>query len=643
MSVANREGERCRETIQSRRQPTARSRGTGAIDSKHSDKPGPRTALAIEFTALSLVIAAFLLSAMQAASRNPNVAQGDQNSYLRLALRVAEVEGFANGNYHPLLALVLSPIASRDWQFFSDAKLVNIALAAGALVLAFALARKLYGPLPALFATAVLALNHEYLARAGRTEPEALLTGLFFAAWALWVLSLDRPRLAWLAGAVAGLAYLAKGTGQFLLISYLLYALAIHGPRRWLSRPLAAFVIAYLVAAAPLLITNWRAFGSPFYAFPSTHAMWYDEWDDRYRSVDGRHITLRTYVTTHSLTEAGTRLTEGAAEMPEQWLGALELDPAPARRPIPLALLAALAGLWIWCWLAQRRSNAGHAPGAMRATRSEDTTGAKEQGSNALAARPGNAAHSGYAARQGNAAHPSDAGPDPARVGPDARALRHGIGTFGLLFGLTFVFFAWYAPIAASPRFFLPLVPIALLLAAAALDRAAARAFAAVGGSGTYRIWSACLLPVGIALAAAIAIAQTPRISRAEIRAADRDFNAAAIAVLEEVKRRVPSGGTVVWGPGNLATWTTHGQLTFRPVPPEARSLADLEAFMREIGATTVIMAPDMVREREAVFAPYFHYEDKQTVRIDAIPPGWQLIGSYPDERCRYCLFEVQR
>lgn len=593
-------------------------------------KPNPRAARALELTALALVIAAFLLSAMQAALRNPNVAQGDQNSYLRLALRVAEGEGFANGNYHPLLALLLSPIASRDWQFFTDAKLVNVALAAGALLLVFALTRKLYGPLPALLSTAVLAMNHEFLARAGRTEPESLLTGLFFAAWAVWVLSMDRPRLTWLAGALAGLAYLAKGTGQFLLIGYLLYALAIHGPRRWLSRPLAVFVIAYLVAAAPLLITNWLAFGSPFYAFPSTHAMWYDEWDDRYRSADGRHITFGTYVATHSPAEAGARLAEGVAEMPEQWAGALVVDPVPAIRPILVALVAALVALWIWCWARRRSTDRDHGPDMKDSRPTEPTNAMHAPGAK------------GTTEPRSSASNTPGTDLDASENTSVTRSLRHGIGTFGLLFSMTYVFFAWYAPIAASPRFFLPLVPIALVLTFAALDLAAARAFAAIGGVASYRFWSAGLVPAGIALAAAIALAQAPRTTRAELRAADRDYNTAAIAVLEEVGRRVPHGGTVIWGPGNLATWTTHGQLTFRPVPPEAADLADVEATMREIGATHLILAPDMVRERESVFAPYFHRQDKQSVGIDAIPPGWRLVGSYPDERCRYCLFEIQ-
>ncbi len=565
-----------------------------------SAKARARLALALQLATLALIVAAFVLSALQAALRNPNVAQGDQNSFLRLALRIAEGDGFANGNYHPLLALALSPIASRDWRFFSDAKLVNVALAAGALVVIFALGRRLYGGAPALLATAALVFNHELVARAGRTEPEALLTGLFFAAWAVWVLSLARPRLAWLAGALAGLAYMAKGTAQFLLLGYVLYALIIRGPRRWLGRPLAAFVAAYLVAAAPLLITNWRAFGSPFFAFPSTHAMWYDEWDDRYRSADGRHITMGTYIATHTPRQAGERLAQGLAAMPEQWREALRLDEPSAMAAIVLALVLTMTGLWLIGWWKRRQS-----------------------------------------VNPPDRLEPDDSGDSEAV--PD-HGLRHGWATFALLFATTYLFFAWYEPIAASPRFFLPLVPIATLLVAATLDRGARHAFARIQRLDLYRVWSALLLPTILALAAGIAIARTEELVRpAEIAASDRDFNAAAIAVLAEAVRTVPAGGTVVWGPGNLATWTTHNRLAFRPVPPGARTLADLEALMREIGATTIILAPDMVRERDTVFAPYFHYNDKQSIRIDALPPGWRMIGAYPDGNCRYCLFEVQQ
>jgi hypothetical protein len=80
--------------------------------------------------ALAAVLVEFVRGGLDEAVANWRVRSGDQNSYLRLALRVATGDGFDNGNYHPLVAFILSPFASRDWQFYSDAKLVNVGIAA---------------------------------------------------------------------------------------------------------------------------------------------------------------------------------------------------------------------------------------------------------------------------------------------------------------------------------------------------------------------------------------------------------------------------------------------------------------------------------------------------------------------------------
>ena len=119
---------------------------------------------------LGLVLLAYLQAALRNGVYNWRVASGDQNSYLRLALRIREGEGFANGNFHPLVAFLFSPWASRDWGFFAQAKLVDIAVGAVVLVVVFALGRWLYGAGPALAATAALAFTQVYVARSERAE-----------------------------------------------------------------------------------------------------------------------------------------------------------------------------------------------------------------------------------------------------------------------------------------------------------------------------------------------------------------------------------------------------------------------------------------------------------------------------------------
>ena len=550
---------------------------------------------------LAFVLVEFVRSGLVEALDNWKVGMGDQNGYLRLALRVAIGDGYDNGNFHPLLAFLLSPLASREWQFYTDAKLANLVIATLAIAVVFAVGWRLFGTAPALAASAALAFSAEFWERAVRTEPEALLTGLFCAAWGAWVLSLARPRLAWLAGALAGLAYLAKGTGQFLLLGYVLYAVlayvhaALHsrpGPRR--VAPLAAFVIAYLAVASPLLITNRRVFGSPFYAFPSAHAMWYDHWEDRYATPDGRHITWRTYIATHSPAQARDRFRHGVIDLPQAWREALIIDPPDIIKQTLIALALLLGAMFVWKWI--RRS---------RATVPE---------------------------RTGSSSAHGERGP----------TLRHALGTFAVIFGPTYVFFAWYTPIANSPRFLLPLTPIVYLLAAALADRGLRRLSMAVGDPRLYPRWREILLPAGLVLATATVIIGGEWVSPPEIAASDRQHNAAAVAVLAAIRQTVPVGGTVVWGPGNLANWSLHQQYAFVPIPPRVADVPALEAYMRRVGATTILLSPDMVLNRAGVFTPYFYYVNSSTIGIDGVPPGWHMVAAFPDDSCRYCLFTVR-
>ncbi len=542
----------------------------------------PRARLA---TALALVLslADYAQGALRHAGYNWKAYNGDQNSYLRLALRIHEGEGFTNGNFHPLVALLFSPFASRDWSFFTQAKLVSVAAGGLALGLVFGFGRRLFGSATALVTVAVLALNETFTLRAARVEPEALLVGLFFAAWACWVLSLEQPRWAVAAGALAGLAYLTKGSGQFLLLGSLLLPLLRHGPAGWWRqrRALAWFVAAYLLVASPLLLDNWRAFGSPFYAFPSAHAMWYDEWEDKLGSTDGRHITLRTYLASHTTSDVVDRLAEGLSEVPPEWAGAFTLGvPAGTAWILGLALLAALAL--------------------------------------AFTGRPGPM-------------------PDPG-LAPLAGRLRSAAWTLVALVPAYCLFFVWYAPIANSSRFVLPLVPGVTLclvaLTALALRRWLPR-LAAVADRG----WT---VPAAVGAVMALALIQGEWRRPTEIMASDLDNNRASIDLLRFLGQSAsPGGETVVWGPGDLATWTLHGQVTFRPLLAEVVDWPDLAPYMASLGAQRIVLAPEMVEKREEALGAYFRVEN-DSVTWDRLPPGWQLRWRGPADGCHYCVFEIE-
>lgn len=549
--------------------------------------------------ALIALVAAYLQTALSHAVYNWKVYNGDQNSYLRLALRIREGEGFANGNFHPLVAALFSPWASRDWAFFSQAKLLNIALGALLLVLVFVLGRRIVGSAAALLATAALALGPGFALRAARSEPEILLTGLFFAAWAAWVLGQDRMRWALAAGFLGGLAYLAKGTGQFLLLGFVALPLLRHGPAGWWARRrlIGAMVAAYLLAAAPLLITNWRHFGSPFYAFPSAHAMWYDDWDERLASPDGRHATARTYLASHAPHEIAARLAEGLREVPPEWASAFRIAwPTSAPRILGAVLLLALALLGLEGAL-RRREGAG----SVRPSSEGEGTDRES----ALASRAG--------------------------------LLRDAAWTLSVLLLPLYLFFAWYAPIANSERFVLPLVPIAYTVLAGALAQALRRGLPQLATAA--RRWA--IAPLAVTLLAFGSLREGEWRRPADVAASDRENNADAIAVLGYLAAGAgPGEETLLWGPGDLATWTLHGRASFKPVLESTTDFRSLEAYRAELGARRILLAPKMVERREEALGAYFRVQDEQVV-WDQLPPGWRVAFRVPEDGCRFCVFEA--
>ena len=127
----------------------------------------------------------------------------------------------------------------------------------GALV--YTLGRRLFSPRAGFLAVAVVTVIPVFFASSYALNPEAPLAPL----WVLGLLMLERMREhdeAWrplAAGAVAGLAFLAKYSGMLLLGVGLLYLLLSPQGRRWLRRPsLYLGSLVALAVAAPVLVWN---------------------------------------------------------------------------------------------------------------------------------------------------------------------------------------------------------------------------------------------------------------------------------------------------------------------------------------------------------------------------------------------------
>jgi len=142
----------------------------------------------------------------------------------------------------------------------------SLAVRAGSLVCSvlfgagvFVLGRRLFSPRAGFLAVATVTIIPVFFASGWALNPEAPLAPL----WVLGLILLERMRehdepwrpLA--AGAVAGLAFLAKYSGVLLLGVGLLYLLVCPRGRRWLRRPsLYLGSLVALAVASPVLVWN---------------------------------------------------------------------------------------------------------------------------------------------------------------------------------------------------------------------------------------------------------------------------------------------------------------------------------------------------------------------------------------------------
>ncbi len=274
--------------------------------------------------AVVVLLSAFPIMAWPDVLDNADSAQTDQEDFLLLGQDIRAGVRWSDGNRHPLLPAVLSPLASTDWSYFSSAKLLNLGLALLLVVLLLWLNGRLFGIDVALLSVALTVFNPDFRDTSVRVVAEPLMAVFFLLTFYLWYRSISQPELTrrervWalvLAGACAGLGYLTKGTSQLLVIGVAAWW-ALSG--RWKDNaiPVTGFIIAYLAIIAPLLAYNLHAWGNPLYNFNSTHAMWLDSWDDVWLPSVSL-TTFQSYLASHAPWEMLNRLVSGGLSLIEK-------------------------------------------------------------------------------------------------------------------------------------------------------------------------------------------------------------------------------------------------------------------------------------------------------------------------------------
>ncbi len=237
---------------------------------------------------------------------NPN--RGDQDLDLTLGLKIRHFEALSDGYHHPLLPALVTPFAEKDLVYFAKAKLVNVAIGAVAFWAIAWVGWRLVGPAATFLALVAIAPGLSNKSAEFTAEPLLLL--LIVLTFFCLVRGFEQPRVWALAGALAGLAYLTKGSGLLLLMAYALMVFRsvpklVLTPRFWL------FPVAFVLVASPLLAYNWQVYGSPIFNYNTAHVIWLDYTEEQMIMFQKGLPTMFSYLTTHSLADILQRFLRG--------------------------------------------------------------------------------------------------------------------------------------------------------------------------------------------------------------------------------------------------------------------------------------------------------------------------------------------
>jgi hypothetical protein len=544
-------------------------------------KPGLNRARRIAVGLLLLLaLSRYLVVGLTEVEANYNSAAGDQNAYLQLGLDMIEQGRLTNGVTHPLYPALTIPFAHREWSYFTLAKLTSLAIGLLSLVVTFLVARRLANGEIAALVVALLGANPVYLQTAALVNCEILLAVLFLLAW-YYMAAGFANRSRWpLAGLLCGLAYLTKGSGQLLVVAFLLTAVVVYRRRIFQQRAVIYFLAVYLLAASVLYVYNYRTYGNPLYNRVTTHEMWLDNWEDNY-VADESLPTASTYLRSHTLAEMVNRQQKGM-----RWVWSIfsrMMVPLEEEAAQGVLLVVAAAGALAF-WLQTRRP-----AGEM-----------------------------------------------------DAAAWARVIAALLLLL-LLYLSAAWFALVFTADRFIFPLMALLYVFVAELLWRAGAvlisgeRARTLISG-----VFLALALAVAAWLAVS-GLSYVGRLSGDPFRS-DRQLNEPADRLLSHIWEGEPGGAGVIWGPSRtLPAWKFSDRLAVRWIPANLHQPQEALGWLRTTGAKYFIIDEKVFKRRSDLLSPFFYTQgmDRDMVGFHYYPDDWALFDAEPGLPCLWCTFRL--
>lgn len=557
----------------------------------------PRWRNAAAVVILVVLLVGFVVSGWQEALANWNSVRTDQSAYLRIGLDIRRGIALTDGNRHPLYPGLLAPFAQPEWSYFTTAKLLNLTIATLTLLVTYWISRKVSGIPAALLTVVLLSHAHRFLDSAAKVVVEPLLTLIVIVVWFL-VWEGRGSVVYWgLAGLGAGLAYLAKGTGQIVLLAFLAASVLLYGKEVLRKRGVWFFVAGYVVLASGLWLYNAFRYGNPFYSFSTTHAMWLDTWEERYMADSSRLPTMITYFQSHSLQQIGQRLSNGLVSVSkpirQTWVPLWDVI-------LPLGQMVGLAILVLRVTSASDRS------------RSEDHVSPWR------------------------------------RAVADLRAHREGLVFTVILLAMWYVLFAWYFPVSDSPRFFLPVAPIVHCGIASALVLGARTIVGQLPWPrGTTR---AALINATYLAAVVVVILVVSTQIVSDVRAGrlkdpfrwDVRQNADADGVLQWLLSQESNRPVrLLSGPGwSLPFWRYEEKLAPYDMPSSLQSWDELDGFVNENDLSWAVVDADMVERRPDLLGSYFSLKGAE-LGLKQTPPGWTLVREVDGSTYDWYVFKT--
>jgi hypothetical protein len=527
---------------------------------------------------LFCILARFFAVGLEEVCANENSSGLDQRSYLNLGLKMRAGKRLTDGNRHPLYPAMLSLFARREWAYFTGGKLISLTTGVLSLFVIFWLVRRLQSTEAALAVVLALSSNPIFQRVTSHVMAESLLVGLVFVAWYLTVQGFLDRRL-WIgAGATAALAYLTKGTGQLLPMAFIPTVFLRYGRHaRRVGRGLAGYLAAYCLVAMPLWVYNLNEYGDPLYSWSTTHAMWFDGWEDKY--TQGRLPTILSFLSTHSIPHVLAR----------QWRGLSRVLPVWAEALMPSdswLWLLGLSVLLLASTFVRRRSTVRQ----LRELRAERL----------------------YAGLL--------------------------VVTFYLLFGwYAQVVTAPRFFLPLTPLVYVYVTDAFACIwrqTARWLDRLGLPGHALP--RGLYLVVCVGLL-LGLAtdrVGAFQALGRDPF-------ALDREHNAESDALFAWSRANLSPSGNLLWGPSTtFGSWRYEEGYDFEDIPSDADSWDDLESYIRDERCTYAIVDSHTYYRRQELLSPYFSVQD-DLIHIRDVPSDWALTYVQSSLPCRWCVFQL--